>query len=216
VSVSVIGNDTYIYYDHWEDGYETDIANPGVGTTLVLANGILGDGCALEYYYPPVACTVDAEDDVDAGDILVFENPIDPTTPLTIDFDGRDKITSSKSTAITRAGHVATPGMLLASAWGDTYDAPVGKNSDVVSKMFKHYSLHALAVVSDTTVSLNGSPVCVNIAEGQACHIPYINEGDEVTTGDANKPVPFHLLTGDIDTDRAPFVDPDARPYVFA
>lgn len=160
MSVSVIGNDTYIYYDHWEDGYETDIANPGVGTTLVLANGILGDGCALEYYYPPVACTVDAEDDVDAGDILVFENPIDPTTPLTIDFDGRDKITSSKSTAITRAGHVATPGMLLASAWGDTYDAPVGKNSDVVSKMFKHYSLHALAVVSDTTVSLNGSPIC--------------------------------------------------------
>ncbi|QLQ05704.1 MAG: hypothetical protein HZY76_06220 [Anaerolineae bacterium] len=45
-SVAVASNATWVYYDHFEDGYETDIANPVQPTTQIWGNGKAADGCA--------------------------------------------------------------------------------------------------------------------------------------------------------------------------
>ncbi|MCG8461196.1 MAG: hypothetical protein MI919_33335, partial [Holophagales bacterium] len=36
VSISATANSTVVYYDHWEDGYEADLANPVQASTEVF------------------------------------------------------------------------------------------------------------------------------------------------------------------------------------
>ena len=38
-SIIVTGNGTVIYYDQWEDGYETDLSNPTQPTTQIWGDG---------------------------------------------------------------------------------------------------------------------------------------------------------------------------------
>lgn len=47
VTFSAATDGTVIYYDHWEDGYETDITDPVQPTTLVFGDGNASNG------YPP-------------------------------------------------------------------------------------------------------------------------------------------------------------------
>ncbi len=52
-SIAVNENSTLVYYDQWENGYDSDIANPtnlysasNLGGTQVWGNGVAADGCA--------------------------------------------------------------------------------------------------------------------------------------------------------------------------
>src|SRR6478672_12816421 len=45
-SVVVTGDGTVIYYDQWEDGYETDLAHPAQSTTQVWGDGNNANGIA--------------------------------------------------------------------------------------------------------------------------------------------------------------------------
>ena len=74
-SVAVASNATWVYYDHWEDGYETDIANPVQPTTQIWGNGKAADGCAPNKSGTPVVCT-DANDVLNAGDVVVPYNAV--------------------------------------------------------------------------------------------------------------------------------------------
>jgi len=66
-SVSVSVDNTVIWYDHWEDGYEMDLVSPNSTTTEVWGDGDASNGCA-----PGKACT-DELDVLKAGDSIVVQ-----------------------------------------------------------------------------------------------------------------------------------------------
>ena len=43
-SIVVTGDGTQVYYDHWEDGYEVNLAAPAQSTTLVWGDGNNANG----------------------------------------------------------------------------------------------------------------------------------------------------------------------------
>ncbi len=134
IAISATGNGTIVVYDQWEDGYEVDINNPTQATTLIFGDGILANGAA-----PGV--TTDAGDVFNAGQTILLKSAINPLSPLTIDFDGRDKIGSTKAVSVSKAGWSDIPGTVLAGAVsvidagnaGKTYTLPIGQNVETVA-----------------------------------------------------------------------------------
>src|SRR5262245_58549618 len=54
-SVVITGEGTVIYYDQWEDGYETDLAHPAQATTQVWGDGNNLNGIPPGYANDPVS-----------------------------------------------------------------------------------------------------------------------------------------------------------------
>jgi hypothetical protein len=127
ISIAIAADGAKIYYDHWEDGYDDDPANPAAGsTTLVWGDGDLTNGI------PPGFRT----DILAGGDVIILSNTV-PAAPrgTAIRFDGRDRVSVTLPIAITRGAYPGgTPGSLMAgavevfdvSAWGTKYIAPIG------------------------------------------------------------------------------------------
>ena len=99
IAITAAGNGTFLYYDHWEDGYEADIANPVQASTQVWGDANLANGA-------PPGCAVVTCDVVNAGRVITLQNDVfvNPRDPGTILFDGRDKIGSTLLVAVTQAG----------------------------------------------------------------------------------------------------------------
>ena len=94
ISIAATGDNTVIYYDHWEDGYEADLANPVQATTEIWGDNNAGNGI------PPGFGT----DVINAGDVISLDNTISlPRNPAQIRYDGRDKFGGTKAAAVTRA-----------------------------------------------------------------------------------------------------------------
>ncbi len=102
-----------LYYDHWEDGLEANIFVPSQGTTLVLGDGIAGNGSACDYTTDP---RITPCNDPTKPDDLLFEGtfltlnsdqglgcstircsvPLNPRDPANdIRFDGGDRVVTS-------------------------------------------------------------------------------------------------------------------------
>lgn len=143
--VSVTADQTVIYYDHWEDGYEIDIANPTQATTQIWGDGNAANGCA-----PGVTCS-NANDVLNSGRIVTLRNEVPlPRNAGTILYDGRDKLGATKAIAVTRSAWATSPGTVLADATevydvsrqGTSYKLPIGENlSSMSSAMFEFVSL---------------------------------------------------------------------------
>lgn len=142
-----------ITYDHWEDGYETDITNPIQSTTQIWGDGILSNGVAPGYpndILPPGASIV-------LDDTFVFN----PRNANNIHYDGRDKIYSTSDIAVSKV--VGDNGQFaLQSAKTDVYDntrfgtsfiIPIGEN--ISSNSFNYTSLFIRASRNNTVVSLD-------------------------------------------------------------
>ena len=83
ITISVAHDDTIIYYDHWEDGYDTGPCTNPFGTTQTWGDGDPSNGI------PPGASTTDI---LKAGTVIVLESLIDiPKDPSRIQFDGKDQ-----------------------------------------------------------------------------------------------------------------------------
>ena len=80
---------TLIYYDEWEDGYETNISNPSQSTTNIWGDGKLSNGIAPGY----------PDDKLPGGASIVLDNNFiyNPRDPNNFYFDGKDKIQSTVS-----------------------------------------------------------------------------------------------------------------------
>jgi uncharacterized repeat protein (TIGR01451 family) len=211
IAITATSNGTVVVYDHWEDGYETDINNPLQSTTKVWTyNGgkwfVDSDGDG----------TQDAgESEVSANQSVILYNAVNPTTDSStvVDYDGRDKIGSTKAVTVVRAGWSATPGTVLAGAVnlidsgnsGLTYTLPVGQNVETVAtgtnKLFEYTSAHITATQNGTTVNIdkdgNGTTdVTVSLNEGQTYLVNGgLNAGAKIT---ANKGVGVYLIAGDV------------------
>jgi hypothetical protein len=93
VTIAAAANDTVIYYDHWEDGYESDLTNPRQSTTLIYGDGNQANG------FPPG----NPSDRIPAGTVFNLRNFVTTTTlGSVVDFDAGDKIASFKPITVTK------------------------------------------------------------------------------------------------------------------
>ena len=111
ISLTGSANGTQVFYDHWEDGYDTDPLAAGSTTEVFTLN---------------------------AGQVRLLQNEIPiPRAPANLLYDGLDRITIiGQPIAVVRAGWLTSPGPLLAGAWevprvstwGQRYVIPVGED----------------------------------------------------------------------------------------
>jgi uncharacterized repeat protein (TIGR01451 family) len=180
-SITVLRDNTIIYYDHHENGYEADTLNP-----TTIDNGgtseIWGDLNIANGFAPGSACTVASPDSCDvlnAGIIIVLNNDITTTTNPEVqdDFDGGDKISASDTISMTKANWSTGPDTLLAGAlelyptnqWGTSYQIPVGQNIAPVTDIDAKYQYVAITVMAQQ----DGTVITIDI------------DGDPLTTGDS-------------------------------
>jgi hypothetical protein len=110
VSIAIAANNTIVYYDHWEDGYEKDVTKADKDTTEVWGDGDISNGA-------PPGVTTNAEDVLLGGTAIVLENDVAiPRVTTNILFDGRDRIQASLPIAVTRFAFPTEPGSLMAGA----------------------------------------------------------------------------------------------------
>ena len=184
VSIVVTGDNALVYYDHWEDGYELDIANPTQSTSLIFGDGNTANGDAEVY------CGVSCAGDVlSSGAVLSLESNVPlPRNPANTFFDGRDKIGATKNAVVARAAWPTSPGTVMADSveapevrrWGLAFEIPMGEDlsSDA---MFEYTGLMVMA-------SENGTQVRIDQDNDGAVDITQIlNEGEvHFVDGDVN------------------------------
>ena len=199
VSIVATGDSTIIYYDHWEDGYELDLANPIQASTRIWGDNDPANGM------PPGFAT----DLINAGDVISLENDVSlPRDPSEIRYDGRDKFGGTRAVAVTRASWAVDPGVVLAGAvevyplrdYGLQFEVPVGEDIDS-DQMFQYTSLFVLAAEDGTDIQIdidgNGSTdISLTLNQGESYQVDGgIDTGASVT---ATKPVQAHIFTGDV------------------
>ncbi|MBX3011905.1 MAG: DUF11 domain-containing protein [Caldilineaceae bacterium] len=203
ISISVIADNTILYYDHWEDGFEIDVTQPQQATTQIWGDGNPANGA------PPGL----ANDLIMADTVIVLNNAVNMNTlQSVIDFDGGDRISSSTLIAMTRAGWATGSSTLLAGAvevydtnsWGTTFESPVGENL-AYNQIFEYSALVVMAAEDNTvvTVDFDGNGTfdgTTTLNQGQSYHLTSgllgtISIGTKVV---ASAPVQVNLLTGDV------------------
>ncbi len=202
ISIAAIADGTVIYYDQWEDGYEQghDYAAPQQATTKIWGDGNTANG------FPPGL----PSDLINAGTVILLTNNVVTTSPLTIDYDARDKIAATRTISVTRTYWAAGSSTLFAGCvetfdtgmWGTEYRAPIGQNlADTTdSQMFEYTAFSISAARDNTTVQIdadnNGSfEATVVLNEGQTHFISGVYVGGRVL---ADKPVQVVLFSGDV------------------
>ncbi len=204
ISITATSNNTVIVYDHWEDGYEIDLRNPLQASTRIWGDGDLSNGVA-----PGIT-----NDLLNAGQTILLRNTVPIGSPNTIDYDGRDKIGSSKAIAVTRAGWNQGVGTIVAGAVnlidvgnaGKTYVLPIGENVSSLAgsnaTLFEYTSIHVMAFENGTTVQIdkdgNGSidqTLTLNQGEAALVDAGAINAGARVT---ADKGIGVYVIAGDV------------------
>ncbi|MGL6338657.1 MAG: DUF4347 domain-containing protein, partial [Waterburya sp.] len=199
ISLTASTNNTVIYYDHWEDGYEGDINNPVQSTTQIW-----GDGNTANGVFPGTTT-----DQISAGDVAVLQNDVSlPRNSSSTLFDGRDKIGASKAIAVTRTAWAAQSSTLLADAWevadtlnyGTAFKVPVGENVNTGrDEIFEYVGLLVTASENGTTVNIDANAdgtneITTTLNEGEVRFINGgVNAGATITT---SKPVQANLITG--------------------
>ncbi len=185
ISIIITADNTYIHYDHWEDGYEIDLENPVQSTTEVTG---------------PHA----------KGTVLSFRNTVAlPRDPSIKKYDGRDRIGASIAVVATRAEWATAPGTVLAGAaemlsvrdYGNDYKMPVGQNQSAIDNgMFKYVGMLMVASQDNTSCTYTDiSSVVTNLPTQNRGSNYQMNGG--VKAGDhlvCDKPVQVHLITGDV------------------
>jgi len=203
-SIVITAPGTVIYYDHWEDGYEINLASPIQPNTRVWGDGINSNGIAPGFVNDPT--------NMPAGTVLTLRNDVTlPRNPSIILYDGRDRVAATKAIVVARAAWAKTPGTVLATAvevpatidYGKQFICPVGQ--DVITNansMFEYAGLFVMAGEDGTTVIIDqdgtgpSNSISVVLNRGESYHF---NGGImKGATINASKPVQVHEATGDI------------------
>jgi len=198
VSIAPVSDGTVIVYDHWEDGYEADVARPVQPTTEVWGDGDAANGAA-----PGLP-----GDLIGVGQVVVLHNEVSVgRRGEVLRFDGGDRVAASLPVAVTRAAWASGTGTRLAGAlevgetreWGRSYRAPVGVDVPA-GGMFEYSALVVMASDDDTRVAVDADADGVDeetltLDAGQSALLPGVHAGATVS---ATAPVQVNLVTGDI------------------
>ncbi|MCX6922025.1 MAG: hypothetical protein NT154_02220, partial [Verrucomicrobia bacterium] len=199
-SIVITGDGTLIYYDQWEDGYETDLAHPSQSTTQVWGDGNDANGIPPGFTHDPVSFT--------NGTVLTLRNNVSvPRNPATRLYDGRDRVAANKAVVITRAMWPTTPGSVFGGSvavqstmdFGTNFVCPVGQ--DMTNKLFTYVGMTIMAAQDGTAVTINtnvsgGTPFSVTLNQGESYLVNGgFRKGGTVT---ATKPIEAHLIIGHV------------------
>ncbi|OFW61941.1 MAG: hypothetical protein A2133_07000 [Actinobacteria bacterium RBG_16_64_13] len=208
VTITAVANDTIIYYDQWENGYDIDIANTLDIYSAANPDGtqIWGDGNTANGAPPGIPSDI-----IDSGALINLSNTVVTTTRQSvIDFDGGDKIATTKTIALTRTSWAAVTLTLFAGCvevfdtnnWGTDYRAPVGTNlaDGTDYQMFEYTALSIMAGEDNTTVQIDTAgdgtfETSLTLNEGESTYVPGVSAGGHVVS---SRPVQVDMLTGDI------------------
>jgi uncharacterized repeat protein (TIGR01451 family) len=213
ITITAVADNTIIYYDQWENGYDVDIANTLDTYSTGNPDGtqIWGDGNAANGAPPGVP-----SDTINAGTLIDLHNNVTTTTRQTvIDFDGGDKVAATKTIAMTRTSWAGATGTLFAGCvevydtnnWGTDYRAPVGVDLHVDpaadnfdNEMFEYAALSIMAGADGTTVQIDAAgdgtfETTLTLDEGESTYVADVEVGGHVVS---SKPVQVDILTGDI------------------
>ena len=201
ISIVVPTAGTIIVYDHWEDGYEADPANPVQSSTQIW-----GDGNPAHGQPPGYPTNI-----LPAGAVIKLQNSVSlPRSAGTISYDGRDRICATAAIAVTRAAWATTPGTVLCTAsevydtlkYGTAFKIPVGTTTDATAQLFEYSSLHIIASQDNTTVTVTPDPAAPGTVVTKILNLGdsmFVNGGVKAgATVVATKPVQVQELTGDI------------------
>lgn len=199
ISISIISDGTIIYYDHWEDGFEVDPSNPVQATTAIWGDGNPANGA------PPGI----PSDLLNADTVIILDNAVNTNTLASvIDFDGGDRVSSTRIVAMTRAAWASGSKTLLAGAlevydtfkWGRNFRAPVGENVETTNQFFEYTSLSIMAATDGTAIAIdadaNGvAEINITLDRGES----YLLDGGVQAGGavNASAPVQVAMITGD-------------------
>ena len=200
-SVVVTGEGTQIYFDHWEDGYEINLANPLQSSTEIWGDGDNGNGIAPGFANDPAG--------LDSGAVLSLRNYVDlPRNPSNILYDGRDRMAATKALVVSRAGWATTPGPVLSGAvevsatidYGTSYVSPVGE--DLSNNYFQYVGFSIMASEDNTQVTIDadgpGGSAAITATLGRGDS--HLVNGGVLTGGtiDSTKPIQVQLVIGRI------------------
>ena len=193
-----------ITYDHWEDGYEADLASPTQSTTQIWGDGDLTNGVAPGF----------ADDIIPAGGSIVLDNTYNynPRVASTIAYDAKDKIHSTSNIAVSEisgdsddfAVQSAKTDVYDTSKFGTSFTSAFGED---LGNEFQYTSLFVRAEANFTEVTVDvdgdgnidtgGVDIMTTIHEGEVLFIDGgIQSGAQVI---ATKPVGVDLLFGGLD-----------------
>lgn len=197
LSLAIATDNTVIWYDHWEDGYDFDVSQSTSASTMVWGDGDASNGCQ-----PDVVPCTDYTDKLMAGTTVVIQNSVKlPRKRNELFYDGSDRIQASYPIAITRGAYPAQPGSLMAGAvevlelsnWGYSFEAPLGMDLGKYFQAFQYAAFFFMAAYDDTVVTLpDGSNVLLQMGEGS---VVFVNQRDRMVS---TKPLQVDLITGDV------------------
>ena len=211
-------------YDHWEDGYETDITIPVQATTKVWGDGDLTNGIAPGH----------PSDIIPAGGYIVIDNQFgyNPRDTAEVAFDGKDKMFTTADVSVSMVkgdagAYNTTPlftvqnvktNVYSTERFGQFFVVPFGEDVTLGGTgAFKYTGIFVRAGTDGTSISLdyNGDDVVdiiQTLNEGEV----YFYDGSSSTHGEsgdinnwndikagasvtASHPVGVDLLFGGID-----------------
>ncbi|WP_165733994.1 tandem-95 repeat protein [Polaribacter sp. 20A6] len=216
---------TTLTYDHWEDGYETDLNIPTQSSTIIWGDGDLSNGVAPGY----------PTDIIPAGGYINIDEEFayNPRNPAEIKYDGKDKLLTSSDVAISKVSGDTTPqgtnnqlfdvqniktNVFDTSRFGELFVIPFGENITLGgTSAFKYTALFIRAATDGTVISLdydgdNTVDLTHTLNEGEVWFYDGtastpgkssdINNANDIKSGaiiTATHPVGIDLLFGGID-----------------
>ena len=199
-SILVTGDGTVIYYDQWEDGYETDLSKPTQPTTQIWGDGNDAHGIPPGFAHNPLG--------LPAGTVITLTNAVTlPRNPSQILWDARDHIAATKALVISRAAWPLPTGPVFAGAvsvlstldYGTNFISPVGQ--DLPANLMKYVGMFVMAKQNNTLVTIdpNGNGVGVTnivLNQGESYLVNGgIKKGGRVTS---SEPIQADLLIGHV------------------
>ena len=214
IVLAIERDNTIVFYDHWEDGYEADLtAVPHQASTEIW-----GDG-------DPTNGTRTGPTDLLVGGVpILLQNTVTaPRNPGTIFYDGGDKLSGTGGfLSLVRSAWPVCSDTLFAGAWelyptnrwGAEYIIPVGEDlvgagPSTFSDGFRTVDLSVQAAVDNTAVEfdLNADGtfggagdipnVTLNEGKSQAVFANAVLTGARVRSTNAISPVQVQILLGD-------------------
>ena len=200
-SIIVTGDGTVIYYDQWEDGYETNLSNPTQPTTLIWGDGNDAHGIPPGFAHNPLGLT--------NGTVITLTNNVSlPRNPSTLLWDARDHVAANKALVISRAAWPIPTGPVFAGAvgvlstidYGTNYISPVGQNLSTINLM-KYVGMSIMAAQNNTAVTIdpNGNGISTTniiLNQGES----YLVNGGIMVGGrvTSTKPIQADLIIGHV------------------
>ena len=208
IGVTASTNGTRVYYDHWEDGYDTTPTQPGATTeTFVLQKG---DVQSFESAGIPVGANRGT------GASAITECDASSAPVSTHCYDGRDRITVLGGPAtVARAAWSDTTDVdtFYALAWelyatkvlGTAFVVPIGEDLSTYSEDFDRVYVIVQATEDGTSVQIdNGGDgsdeVDTTLNRGEVAQLYDVNAG---TTVSASAPVQVQIIAGEYNSSYA-------------